>query len=160
MSATLFTTVHIHRITLRIRPKNHAGLRVVPVSLPDINQHLKMSTNDSRGPNSKFHEYWFSDLRVIMFGRTDKHGEISHSRCCGFGGLEVACWPLVPGRSRRIFQSEKILSTPSFGREVKPFIPCRRFTACKISLNVTWKTGIFRQNSSAISRPSSSSFHY
>ena len=25
-----------------------------------------------------------------------------------------------PGRSRRIFKSEKILSTPSFGGEVKP----------------------------------------
>ena len=57
-----------------------------------------------------------------------------------------------PGRSRRIFQGEKILSTPSFGREVKAFVPCRRFTACKRSLNVTWK--------SAISRPSISSFHY
>ena len=79
----------------------------------------------------------------------------------GFGGLEVACWPLVPGRSRRIFQGEKkILSTPSFGREVKPFVPRRSFTACKKFLNVTWKSGIFRQNSSAISRPSSSSFHY
>ena len=65
-----------------------------------------------------------------------------------------------PGRSCRIFQGEKILSTPSFGREVKSFVPCRRFTACKRSLNVTWKSGIFRQNSSAISRPSSSSFHY
>ena len=65
-----------------------------------------------------------------------------------------------PGRIRRIFRGEKILSTPSFGREVKPFVPCRRFTACKRSLNVTWKSGNFRQNSSAISRPSSSSFHY
>ena len=65
-----------------------------------------------------------------------------------------------PSRSCRIFQGEKILSTPSFGREVKPFVPCHRFTACKRSLNVTWKSGIFRQNSSAISRPSSSSFHY
>ena len=65
-----------------------------------------------------------------------------------------------PGRRRRIFQGEKILRTPSFGREVKPFVPCRRFTACKRSLNVTWKLGIFRQNSSAISRPNSSSFHY
>ena len=36
-----------------------------------------------------------------------------------------------PGRSRRIFQGEKILSTPSFGREVKPFVPCRIFAACK-----------------------------
>ena len=65
-----------------------------------------------------------------------------------------------PGRSRRIFQGEKILSTPSFGREVKPFVPCRRSTACKRSLNVTWKSGIFRQNSSAISLPSGSSFHH
>ena len=55
-------------------------------------------------------------------------------------------------RSRRIFQGEKILSTPPFGSKVKPFVPCRLFTACKWSLNVTWK--------SAISRTSSSSFHY
>ena len=65
-----------------------------------------------------------------------------------------------PGRSRRIFQDEEILSTPSFGREVKPFVLCRIFTACKRSLNVTWNSGIFRQNSSAISHPSISSFHY
>ena len=26
---------------------------------------------------------------------------------------------------------KKILSTPSFGREVKPFVSCRRFTALK-----------------------------
>ena len=58
-----------------------------------------------------------------------------------------------PGRGRRIFQGEKILSTPSSGREVKPFTPYRRFTACKRSLNVTWKSDIFRQNSSASSCP-------
>ena len=63
-----------------------------------------------------------------------------------------------PDRSRWNFQGEKILSTPSFGGEVKPSAPCRRFTACRRSLNVTWKSGILRQNSSAISRPSSSSF--
>ena len=47
-----------------------------------------------------------------------------------------------PGRSRRIFQGEKILSTPSFGGEVKPSVPCRRSTACKRYLNATWKSGI------------------
>ena len=47
-----------------------------------------------------------------------------------------------PGRSRRIFQGEKILSTPSFGGEVKPSVPCRRFAACKRFLNATWKSGI------------------
>ena len=47
-----------------------------------------------------------------------------------------------PGRNRRIFQGEKILSTPSFGGEVKPSVSCRRFTACKSFLNATWKSGI------------------
>ena len=41
-----------------------------------------------------------------------------------------------PGRSRRIFKGEKILSTPSFGGEVKPSVPCRRFAAYKRSLEL------------------------
>jgi hypothetical protein len=41
-----------------------------------------------------------------------------------------------PGRSRRIFKGQKILSTPSFGGGVKPSVPCRRFAACKISLEL------------------------
>ena len=65
-----------------------------------------------------------------------------------------------PAEAVGFFRAKKILSTPSFGREVKPFNPCRRFTACKRYLNVTWKSGIFRLNSSAISRPSISSFQY
>ena len=40
-----------------------------------------------------------------------------------------------PGRSRQIFKGKKILSTPSFGGEVKPSVPCHRFAACKRSLN-------------------------
>ena len=36
-----------------------------------------------------------------------------------------------PGRSRQNFKGEKILNTPSFGGEVKPSVPCRRFAACK-----------------------------
>jgi hypothetical protein len=51
-----------------------------------------------------------------------------------------------PGRSRRISQGDKIPSTASFGGEVKPAVPCRRFAACKRNLNVTWKLA-FRQNS-------------
>ena len=49
----------------------------------------------------------------------------------------------APGRSRQIFKAKKILSTPSFGGEVNPSVPCRSFTACKRSLNVT---SAFRQN--------------
>jgi hypothetical protein len=51
-----------------------------------------------------------------------------------------------PGRSRRIFKGgKKSSSTPSFGREVKPWVPRRRFAACKRTLNVQWKSA-FRQN--------------
>jgi len=60
----------------------------------------------------------------------------------GFGGPGVACCLQVPkfagsnpAEAVRIFQGEKILSTPSFGREVKPWVPRHRFAACKRSLN-------------------------
>jgi hypothetical protein len=36
-----------------------------------------------------------------------------------------------PSRSHQIFKGEKILSTPSFGGEVKPSVPCCRFAARK-----------------------------
>ena len=41
-----------------------------------------------------------------------------------------------PGRSRRIFKGEKILSTPSIGGEIKPSVPCRRFAAYERSLEL------------------------
>jgi len=54
----------------------------------------------------------------------------------GFGGLGVASWPLVPKfAGSKLAEAEKILSTPSFGGEVKPSVPCRRFVACKRYLN-------------------------
>jgi len=66
--------------------------------------------------------------------------------------LEVVCWPLVPkfagshsAEAVGILGQKNILSTPSFGGEVKPSVPCRSFTACKRSLNVTCKA-VFRQN--------------
>jgi len=57
-----------------------------------------------------------------------------------------------PGRSRRIFKGEKIFRTPSFGGEVKPSVPCRRFAACKRSLELSgiW---ILSQICRNISRP-------
>jgi hypothetical protein len=36
--------------------------------------------------------------------------------------------------SCQIFSGVKILNMPSFGREVKPFVPCRRFAARKRTL--------------------------
>ena len=62
-----------------------------------------------------------------------------------------------PGRNRLDFQGRKILSAPSFGGEVKPSVPGRRFTACKRFLNVDWKS-TFRQNYRLIFSPTSSTF--
>jgi hypothetical protein len=45
-----------------------------------------------------------------------------------------------PGRSRLILQGEKFLSMPSFGGEVKPSVPCRRFAACKRLLQIAWNS--------------------
>ena len=76
----------------------------------------------------------------------------------GFGGLGVACWPLVPkfadsNPAEAVgFLGRNILITPSFGGEIKPSVPCRRFAACKRSLNFTWKSE-FRQHYQTISRP-------
>jgi hypothetical protein len=58
-------------------------------------------------------------------------------------GLEVACWPLVPKfagsnppESVGILRAKKSSARlPSEG-SVKPSVPCRRFAACKRSLNV------------------------
>jgi hypothetical protein len=52
-----------------------------------------------------------------------------------FGGLVVsmlASGTRVRSRSKPSdFSGEKFLNMPSFGREVKPFAPCRRYSACK-----------------------------
>jgi hypothetical protein len=70
---------------------------------------------------------------------------------CRYGILMLASGTRVrgfkPGRSRRIFSGEKILSMPSFGREVKSQI-------CGMLKNrvITWMLG-HRQNQSAIYRP-------
>ena len=53
------------------------------------------------------------------------------------------------------FRAKKILSTPFFGGEVKPSVPCRGSVACKRSLKKAWKSllsakfvGNFSPNSS------------
>ena len=51
-----------------------------------------------------------------------------------------------PGWSHWIFKGEKTLSMPSFRGEVKPSVPCRRFTACKRTLECIVEVGLSRQN--------------
>ena len=84
--------------------------------------------------------------------------ERSKSIPSDFDGLEAACRSLVP----KLAGSNPTEAVGFFRTKQSvarlPSVPCRRFTACKRSLNVTWKSGIFRQNSSAISRTCSSTF--
>jgi len=58
-----------------------------------------------------------------------------------------------PGRSRRIFRAKKILSTPSFGGEVKPSVLCRRFAAYKRSLNLRGIRNLGKITTGHLSRP-------
>ena len=62
-------------------------------------------------------------------------GKISDRSDSGFGGAEVACWPLIPKYAGFLKGDKKILSTHSFGREVKLSVPCRRRAACKRTLD-------------------------
>ena len=78
----------------------------------------------------------FVILLVIYFGDLEVSVLASGTRVRGF----------KPGRSRRIFRAKKILSTPSFGGEVKPSVPRRKFTA--FNRNRKWGgSRHFRQNS-------------
>jgi len=58
-----------------------------------------------------------------------------------------------PGRSRRIFRAKKILNTSSFGGEVKPSVPCRRFAACKRSLILRGSQNLGKITTGHLSRP-------
>ena len=62
-----------------------------------------------------------------------------------------------PGQSRRNFRAKNILSTPSFGGEVNPSVPCRRFSACKRSLNLRGSRNLGKITGQ-ISRPHSFTF--
>jgi hypothetical protein len=57
-----------------------------------------------------------------------------------------------PGRSRRIFRAKKTLSTPPFGGEVKPSVPCRALRNVKEPKSDV-EVATFGKILSAISRP-------
>jgi hypothetical protein len=78
----------------------------------------------------------------------------------GFSGLVVSLLAsgtqvrgFKTGWNRRIFRAKKILSMPSFEGEVKPSVPCRTFSACKISLHSPWKSHAVGKIGSAMFRP-------
>jgi len=74
----------------------------------------------------------------------------------GFGGLGVPCWPLVPtfaGSNPAEVFGFLGLYFPSFEGEVKPSVPCRRFAACKRSLNLCGSRNLGKITTGHLSRP-------
>jgi hypothetical protein len=99
----------------------------------------------------------FKLMRLILWITVYSFLEFYYLPVNGVDGLEVACWPLVPkfagsnqAEAVGILRAKKILSTPSFGGEVKPSVPWLRFAARKISLQLRGILGQIRRN---ISRP-------
>ena len=75
--------------------------------------------------------------------------EVTRKPHSDFGGLEVVCWPLVPkfagSHPAEAFRFLGRKKTSARLPSEEPSVPCRSFTACKRSLNVTWKSA-FRQH--------------
>ena len=69
----------------------------------------------------------------------------------GFGGLGVACWPLVP-KFAGSNPAEAVGFSPSSGGEVKPSVPCR-FAACKRSLNLRGSRNLGKITTGHLSLP-------
>ena len=73
----------------------------------------------------------------------------------GFGaGLQYPSLRVQTRPKPSDFQGEKkILSTPSFGGEVKTSVPCRRFAACKRPLNLRGSRNLGKITTGHLSRP-------
>jgi hypothetical protein len=84
----------------------------------------------------------FGGLVVSMLASGTFGGLVVSMLASGtFGGLVISVLAsgtqdhgFAHGQSRRIFSGEKILTMPSFEREVKPFAPRRRFAAYQRTL--------------------------
>jgi hypothetical protein len=74
-------------------------------------------------------------------------------RLSGFGGPEVACWPLVlKFAGSNPAEAVGFFSTPSYGGEVKPSVPCRALRHVKEPKSDV-EVASFGKILSAISRP-------
>ena len=94
-----------------------------------------MSINFTSIQNSKLNDRSLTIGCISVFTYSEKRLQWSRGSALAFG---TQVRGFKPGRNRRIFQGEKILSTPPFGREVKPFVPCR---ICKKNPKVyAWKS--------------------
>ena len=97
-------------------------------------------------------------LMILLTGRnfiswryeTYKTASVVQGQRAGlqYPSLRVQTWPKPLD-----FQDEKILSTPSFGGEVKPSVPRCRFAACKRSLNLRGSRNVGKITTRHLSHP-------
>ena len=116
--------------------------------LVSVTVDVRLQAFGVRYPQSTQEQRLALELEVPIYVRNVRWSRGSmltfSTQICGF----------KPGRSRRIFRAKKILSTPSFGGEVKPSVPCRRFAACKRSLNLRGSRNLGKITTGHFSRPS------
>jgi hypothetical protein len=98
-------------------------------------------------------------MYYILYFFLDKLALRVSGAMSGIGGLVVSMLAsgtqdrgFKPGRTRRIFSGVKILSMPSFGREVKQCVPCHRSAARKRTLLDYVEVESLRPNYSDVSR--------
>jgi hypothetical protein len=101
------------------------------ITIALLAHHKQRHTNDSKppttAPSKSFHNSSPPITLQFNIKKSKSRGSVL--------AFSTQVRGFKPGRSRRIFKDEKILSTPSFGGEVKPSVPCRRFAECNNSLN-------------------------
>jgi hypothetical protein len=93
-------------------------------------QHAMIRRPRKKGDKQCTSEKHVSVIQDCIQENVSKHYHFQKKYKSSFGGLVVSMLGsgtqdcrFAPGRSRRIFSGEKILSMPSFEREVKLFAP-------------------------------------
>ena len=123
---------------------------------------MKLIISPSSVEVKKRSNYICTSLYVFMTLCLINHGHVSDfifARLRWSRGSVLAFGTQVREFKQRP-KGEKILSMLSFVREVKQFVPCRIFATCKRTRKCMRGSRSFRSKLQAISRPSSSSFHY
>jgi len=95
----------------------------------------------------------------VLFVLKYLHSSSRIKKITGFGGLGVACWPLVP-KFAGLNPAESVgvvgRKNPQHAflrRGIKPSVPCRRFAACKRSLNLRGSRNWGKITARHLSRP-------
>jgi len=105
-------------------------------------QHVILRWHAHRPKKKKYIPYiYFEHLVSCNVSTVAWKKRLGWSRGSGYPSSRVQTRPKPSG----FFRAKKFLSTPSIGREVNPWVPCRRFVACKRSLNWSGSRNI-RQN--------------